>query len=234
MGSNYSEIPKRLSAYRKALNMSQEEMGRQFAVNQSHYYKLETGVKIISYNSMEQFQKNGGDLCYLITGEKYQHGITDEYIGRCRTQTGRAETMKLILWLTEQGILLHSGNTEELDEKMWKHIKLAEWEKEDASVWKTIRMIENLSQIQMAEKLDINIKRYRRIEERKVGPDAEILRILYMEFGYSPLVILDRESYYMNEINSVWDSFPENIRKYLNRLLDENIKLIDRYESMQT
>lgn len=234
MGSNYSEIPQRLSAYRKALNMSQEEMGRQFAVNQSHYYKLETGAKIISYKSMKQFRQNGGDLCYLITGEKYQRGIADEYIGRCRTQTGRTEAMKLILWLTEQGILLHSGSTEELDKKMWKHIKLAEREKEDASVWKKIRMIEDLSQIQMAEKLDISIKRYRRIEERKVEPDAEILSILYVEFGYSPLVILDRESYCMNEINSIWDSFPENIRKYLNRLLDENIKLIDRYESMQT
>lgn len=234
MGSNYSEIPQRLFAYRKALNMSQEEMGRKLAVNQSHYYKLETGAKIISYKSMKQFQENGGDLCYLITGQKYEYGITDIYVGRCRTQTGRTAAMRMILWLTEQGILLNGGNTEELDGKMWKHIKLAEREKEDASVWKTIRMIEDLSQVQMAEKLDINIKRYRRIEERKVGPDAEILNRLYMEFGYSPLAVMDRESYYMNEINGVWNSFPGKIRQVLNRLLDENIKLIDRYESMQT
>lgn len=234
MGSNYSEIPQRLSAYRKALALNQEEMGRQFNVNQSHYYKLETGAKIISYNSLKKFQENGGDLCYIITGEKYQYGITDEYVGRYRTHTGRTETMKIILWLTKQGILLSGGNAENLDDMTWKNLKLTEQKREDVSVWKTIRTIENLSQIQMAEKLDINIKRYRRIEERKVGPDAEILNILYKEFGYSPLVVLNQEAYCMNEVNRIWESLPVHIRKHLKKLLDQNVKLIDQYESIQT
>ena len=45
----------------------------------------------------------------------------------------------------------------------------------------------------MASLLDINIKRYRRIEKNQVLPDADILYSLYMKLGYSPLIVMDSD-----------------------------------------
>ena len=41
MNTYYSEVPQRLCAYRKALEMTQKEMSERFGVQQDHYSRLE-------------------------------------------------------------------------------------------------------------------------------------------------------------------------------------------------
>lgn len=230
MYSNYSKVPERLFAYRKMLRKSQEEMGMEFDVNQSHYCKLEDGSKIISYNSLKHFEKHGGDIYYLLTGRNYCSGKMDEYIARCKTAVGRAECLRMMLWLTKQGILLCENRDFVSLERAWKSVELAEEEREETSVWKSIRKVENLTQEEMAQKLDISIKRYRRIERLEVKPDAEVLNTLFCVLGYSPFVILHREIFYTDEVNRIWEEFPDEIRVVLEEVLMENLKLIEWYE----
>lgn len=230
MYSNYSKVAERLFAYRKALRKSQEEMGKELDVNQSHYCKLEDGSKIISYNSLKHFEENGGDIFYLLTGDRYDSGKMDGYIGKCKTAIGKAECLRMMLWLTKQGILLCENQDFRPLERAWKSVELAEQDREEASVWKSIRKVEGLTQEEMAGKLDITLKRYRRIEKLQVQPDAEVLNTLFCVLGYSPFVIFHREIFYTDEINRIWEEFPEEIRNPLEEVLQENLKFIEWYE----
>ena len=126
MCSTITDIAHRLHEYRKKLNKTQEEMGQSLDVSQSQYNKLENGQHIISFHSLQYFRKEGGDVYYLITGKEYQPGILDNYIEQCHTSQEAAQFLKLIIWVTEQG--MNKVNFHEKREltQMWKYISLAE------------------------------------------------------------------------------------------------------------
>lgn len=231
MSTNYMEIPERLRAYRKALALNQEEMGERLGVGQDHYSKLENGNNIISYNSLISFEKSGGDIYFLITGKESQVGIMDTYLAQCKTTEGKIDALKVILWASKQGILwMNTDRFCEL-ESVWKYVKLAEKSPKSPSIWKNIRELEKLSQVQMADCLDINIKRYQRMENMQTKPDAEILNTLFKEFGYSPLVVLEIIAFPLDGINRVWNEFSEDIKDPLLEIVEKSVKIIERYET---
>lgn len=223
----HNSISQRLVSYRQQLGKSQAEMSREFGVNQSHYSKLESGTKYISFSSLKKFEEAGGDVNYLITGVHYKKGIVEECMKRCKTVDGKIELMKALFWLTRQGMsLTHGENWKETNQKVWNYIRLAEEKEHETNIWRSIRKIEDLTQFKMAERLDINIKRYQRLERMEAEPDAVILNSLYRLFGYSPLIILHEDLYYAEEINKCWSEFSEEIRQELNRILEEDLSLI--------
>ena len=223
----HNSISQRLVSYRQQLGKSQAEMSREFGVNQSHYSKLESGTKYISYSSLKKFEKAGGDVNYLVTGVHYKTGIVEDCMKRCRTSDGKIELMKALFWLTRQGIMLmHGENWKEANQRVWKYIRLAEEKEQHRNIWRSIRKIEDLTQMKMAERLDINIKRYQRLERMEAEPDAVILNSLYTLFGYSPLIILHENLYYAEEIKKCWSEFSDEVRMQLNGVLEEDLKLI--------
>ena len=224
MKPNYLEVPERMKENRILSKMSQEEASKLFAVTQSHYSKLEKGTKIISYESLKAFEEHGGDVDYLITGKHRYLGIVDEYVNRCSTVLGRVETVNFMLRVVKLGLILCEKEPSALADS-WKYIQLMDAQTQD-SIWERIRKVEGISQESMAEKLDINIKRYRKIEKLIVEPDAEILHSLYCTFGYSPQVIMDAHAFCMGEINKIWDEFPKEIQMMLKRYLDYDVQLI--------
>lgn len=232
METGYLSVINRLKWYRKELNKTQSSMSEMLEVGQAHYSKLEDGKKIISYHSLEMFGKNGGDVQFLITGERYRQGRVDEYLAQCKTEKGKRELLKLLLWVSRQGEMICNCDFGEtvLTKKTSSSIALTEYMEKDTSAWKNIRLLENLTQMQMAELLDINIKRYRRIEKLQSKPDAEILYTAYEKLGYSPLIIMKQEYYYLNELNTVWDKFPEKMIGRLDEIVRQGINLIQETE----
>lgn len=232
MNQNYCDILDRLLLYRRSLDKTQEEMSRQFGITQSHYSKIEAGSKIISFQGLENFGKHGGDVSYLLTGERQVNGEIEIYINRCRTARSRKSLYKIIVWLLWQGIELSRVRGCELAGRSYRSLRLVEIELEEPAVWKNIRRLEGISQEKMAERLDINIKRYGRIENGGAKPDAEIMNTLYTEFGYSPLIFLDVERFYANETNKIWNGFTEDVRAELEAVLKDAICLIGKCESI--
>lgn len=230
MDSNYSKVLQRLSSYRDSLNKTQAEMGEQFGIDQSHYWKIESGSKRISYKSLKHFEEHGGDVCYLITGISRNYGKMDEFVGRCRTKEEKKELLEVILWTMNQGIRLNHEKGR-VSPRSYKSLKLFQGENDSESVWENIRRVEGISQTRMAEILDINIKRYRRIEKMLVYPDSEILNTLYCELEYSPLTILDSQLYYLDEMNYIWEGFSEIIKDKLESFLEKALDLIIENES---
>lgn len=230
MNSNYMHVLERLADYRIQKDMTQLKMGEMFGITQGHYAKLEAGTKIISYQSLLNFEKNGGDIYYLITGMEFTMGQINEYLSMCKTSNGKMRLFQALVWIIHRGCDLYSRQSTANLQKTYKSLRLVEKFGSGCTIWESIRKSESLSQIQMAEIFDIDVKRYRRIEKMEVSPDAEILNTLYCKLEYSPLVIFHRELYFLDELNHIWNVFPDGIRNKLQPLIQEVIVFIQLYE----
>lgn len=231
MNTYYSEVPQRLCAYRKALGMTQKEMSERFGVKQDHYSRMESGKTLLSNRNLSCFMRSGGDIYYLITGKERHTGVINVYLDNFKLLRDKVEIVKLILWATYQSIPYEKSNEIYEIKRAWKHIELIENEKKMNSIWRNIRKVEGISQQRMAERLDINIKRYQRMENLRTKPDAEILHSLFFDLGYSPLVMMKQDMFYLDEINKIWDEFPEKTRERLEGVIEQGIKLIQEFGS---
>lgn len=227
MGQNYSEVAERLQAYRQAQCKTQKEMSVDMGVTQSHYAKLESGANIISFDCLDTFGKNGGDIHFLITGQRLERGALDTYMDQCRTREGKLQMFRLILWIVKLGLRLDHEKGAELPETVYKNLRLAQSELDKPeNVWKTIRELDDITQFQMADILGINIKRYIRLEKEIIRPDAEILYRLYSRLSYTPLLIMKSSFYCLKECNDVWDGFCREVRDRLTPMLAFAVELI--------
>lgn len=226
MDKNYLSISRRLAKYRKLMNLNQEQMGEKLGVTQSHYSKLESGLKGVSFRNLKCFEKNGGDSFFLITGEHREKGKLDHYLERFRSGYGKSRVFEILVWAAETGRGYADRADIVLTERTDKCIRLLRDYSENLTIWRNIRKTEGCSQEEMAKKFDINIKRYRNIEQEKSMPDAEILRVLYEKLHYSPLVILDREMYYMDELNRMWEMLPPEYLREAEVLVEQAIKIV--------
>lgn len=225
MKNNYISVAKRLKIYREKLSISQNNMANLLGVTQSHYSRLEEGKKIISYQSLNNFKRNGGDIQFLITGEWIKVGKIDQYLEKCCQIQDKEELLKLIIWASKQGEKIEGENKGEFEKTfLSKKLEFSE------GVWKAIRITENLTQVEMASLLDINIKRYRRIEKKEILPDADILYSLHVQLNYSPLIVMDSDFFYLNELNGIWEKFSENTIRQLDELIQKGIRCIQEHE----
>lgn len=222
---NYLEVVERLLLYRNKLKLSQTEMGTLLGVNQSHYSKLEAGIKIISYDSLYSFMNKGGDVQYLLTGKRTEESDLQKYVNACSNENMKAQIYRLILWLVNQGVMMENKSSI-LPTQTYVNLFLADRDYFKISRWKSIREFEDLSQVEMAQLLDINIKRYRRIEKGYTKPDAEILSKLYKELGYSPLIFLKNDIFYVDGLNEVWRDLSWNTKNKLLYILINAVQLI--------
>lgn len=226
MGSKYSEVIRRLREYRQRLSRTQEEMAEYMGVTQSHYSKLEQGNTVISYDSLERFYRRGGDVNYLITGIAHRESELNRLLGSCVSAGERTELFKVIVWSVNQGLIMNRTPID-LSVRYRKLIRFMDDGADGKPVWERIRRNEELSQIDMAEKLDINVKRYRRLERQDVEADAEILNVLYETWGYSPMVVLSEDAFYLDELNVMWNALSEGVRKELRDFLDHAVRLME-------
>lgn len=233
MDDYYSNVSRRLQAYRNTLGLTQKQMGEKFGVGQSHYCKLEAGLKNVSYDNLKCFEQHGGDIYYLITGQKITNGKMETYISRCRTPQGKEQLFQSLIPVTQMGIQLILKQEASLSERTLKSAKLVKEYDDRLTVWENIRKAEACSQIEMAEIFDINIKRYRNIEKGTTKPNAEILHTLYHKLNYSPLLILDQKMYHMDEMNRAWEAFPGKIREKLGNIVAMILKFIQDYEGQE-
>lgn len=227
MGRDYSEVVERLQQYRRAQRKTQREMSAEMGVTQSHYAKLESGANVISYDCLKTFENNGGDLNFLITGRYSESGILDDYVRQCTTKSGKLQMQRLIIWAVNMGLALEQGREERLPESVYRNLRLAQTELDMPwNVWKSIRKLDEITQFQMAEILGINIKRYVRLENEIIGPDAEILYRLYSALSYIPCIAMSSQKYNLSECNHAWDYFSEEVKDKLESMLTQGLELV--------
>lgn len=217
--SDYSNFLHRLNAYREKMNMTQAEMAKMFGVHQSHYGRFESGERIISFNSLKQFGENGGDLFQLLTGCERVSGPAETYLNKCVTVEGKAKLLGLLIWAVECGSWMDNRPQEEAAHGMRKCMRLAELKEGRYSTWEGIRKLEDMTQVEMADLLDIEVKKYRRIEKREKDPDVELLCTLYDKLQYSPQIFFDVEKFYVDELNFYWNMLKPDTKTFVEKIL---------------
>lgn len=223
--NDYMDILKRLETYRERMGKTKKEMAKMFGVHETHYGKLESGIVRITYERLQCFASQGGDIYYLFTGYERESGPVKDYLARCATQTGREIMLHILMTFIEFGNWL-DGTSREKDclDKMpptiYRSLRLMELEGKKYSIWERIRRMEWLTQIQMADILDIDVKRYRAMEKEKRLPTAELIYAMYRHLDYSPQLFLDRETFYVDELNHYWNQLSDMGRRYLEFLME--------------
>lgn len=230
MNSLYEATLQRLEKYRISKKLNQTDMGKLMGVTQSHYSKLKQGKKIISGESLVRLSKENIDIDYFFTGEETCETELNDYVNRYSDYMN--ELLPLLAWVVNRGIAMMDKAEEWNCVDYQKEIDLfqmKQWNQQaQERVWYGIRKVNNLTQVQMSEALNINIKKYREIE--KVGriPDAEVLSNLYDKTGIVPSFLMSEKLNNLNVLNHTWSKFTPELKKRLLEMLDMAVGLFDK------
>lgn len=103
--------------------------------------------------------------------------------------------------------------------------------KED-TIWRGIRISEQVTHIKMAEMLEINRKRYAKQENKVIGADAYLLNQLYRKFHFFPFQIFEKGNFYLNELNQLQETLPDSIQEEIEWKLKEYICWMKKEEPL--
>lgn len=208
MSATYNEMLKRLIEERRRLGLSQREMSRLVYITQSNYSKVEKGVHRLSYEEVKYLSKAHVDIFYIFTGYRCARKYVEYF-----QQYTYAE-LCCYLGIIYSLIILNDcrSNTEQWKDivKRVKYVPLILGYKKSSNIFFVIRHITGSQQKLMAEKLGVDIKKFRELEKDRCLPDSEIIWKLYNLFQVSPAVILKDKNTMLNEISSLLEATEEN------------------------
>ena len=208
MSATYNEVLKRLREERKRMNLSQNEMARLVHMTQSNYSKIEKGLHRLSYEELKYLSKAKVDIIYIFAGYR----CTGKYVEYLQKST-YAE-LSYLLGIIYSLVVLKDcrTNTEQWKDifKRVKYVPMILNSKNDTNIFLVIRQVIGIRQKQMAEKLGVDIKKFRELEKDRCLPDSEIIWKLYNMFQISPAVVLKDKNSMINEISSLLEATKEN------------------------
>ncbi len=221
---DYEAIVKRLAAYRKECNLRQNDLAKQFKMTQSQYSKVESGKIKISFDNLYVLQMKGYDIDALILGESKQKLLPClEQLTHVEDEKQFVSFMKLCEWAWEQweqdGGVPQGIGGDLL--KLWTGI-----DGQKDTRWVRLRKAYNdISQINMANCIGVNIKKYRLLEQEDIKPDAELLLHIYEKTDCKPGFFMDERGYYLSLIN---EACKGNERR--EEQLEEILKMMDKFK----
>lgn len=190
MGTIYQEFLKRLKEERLRLKLSQNDMGCFLHMTQSHYCKAERGTRRFTYREMNSMGKMGLDVTYLITGYRCQEPYK-EFLERCTAKELRCY-LSLICSVIECAYINKSYRHQNELRQLIEAIQLSMMPRErGTTLLYTLRRSGKISQIAMAEMLEVDVKKLRELENGKKEPDGELMCLLWEKFMVPISLILD-------------------------------------------
>ena len=222
MHSYYEEFLKRLVQYRIRLNMTQETISRQLGITQSQLSKQELGKIIVPYKSLVSFMKMGWDVDYLLTGKSFRREeskLTDML--NDVEEVNYKPMLEFIAWTLARGIEKSASGLSMEDQCEICILKMKCNEDTDESIMYEIRKIAGEAQIAMAERLGVNIKKYRALEKEQVFPDAELLLGIYEITGCRPSLFLMDDHIEDVIIDDLWSRVDSERRKEILAIISQ-------------
>lgn len=204
---NYQDVLKRMTAYRKKIGATQKQIGEKLGLSQEQYSYLENGITKITDKNLKELLRTGWNIDYIITGIEYKNDRTE--LDDVFVDFHDKETKEFVMKLLAE-VLLQKGRTAcwaEQDEEAKRSLDLLEaiiksWD--DFSMSLFVREHLQLSQILMAERIGVGIKKYREIERENRYPDAEMLLTFYNMSGYQPILFMNFYDRRVMSIKQVW------------------------------
>lgn len=217
MSNHYEEFLRRLVQYRVQLHLTQENLSEKLEITQSQLSKQELGKTIMTYKSLVRLMNMGWDIDYLFTGKQSVRRSSELTALLEGSEAPHRDSMlEFIAWALDKGI---EQSVQELsvEEKCEISIlKMKSGNSENESIMYEIRKLSGEAQIPMAEKLGVNIKKYRALERRQIDPDAELLLGIYEATGCKPSLFLTTDRIENLIIDDLWNRIlPEKQREIL-------------------
>ncbi len=216
---DYTDVLKRLVMYRKSLGLIQTELAEKVGIGQEQYSYIENGSVKISGHLLLEFMKVGFGTDELIAGRSYSYEADDldRAINTIDTEENKNFALKLLaeLIVDKSRHRREHMNGETADNMEMLDALSQSWN--DFSMTQFVRTRLSLSQIEMAERLGLGIKKYRELERETIYPDAETLLSLYNMSNYQPMLFMNMSDRKIQIIKSIWCIFtPAEKEKLLN------------------
>lgn len=205
MSNHYEEFLKRLVQYRKQMNLTQDEISQELEITQSQLSKQELGKTIMAYKSLVRLMNMGWDMDYLFTGKRSVRKPSE--LTALLEEAGeeeRGSLLEFIAWALDKGIRQSLKELSAEEKCEIGILKMRSGKEADRSIMYEIRKLSGEAQLSMAEKLGVNIKKYRALERQKTDPDAELLLGIYEVTGCKPSLLLTREKIESLIIDDLW------------------------------
>ncbi|MDE6063651.1 MAG: transcriptional regulator [Lachnospiraceae bacterium] len=213
MNETYQNVLQRLKEERKRKKWSQEQISRQLRMSQSHYSKVELGKRRFTYYEVQYLYGLEVDAHYIFTGQK--SGTEQEiFFSNCDYRELNFY-MHILAYVAEYlYVVRRLGNWE----KVYKELKYIGYitapdKINDNSLFALRRAVE-CSQQKMAEKLGVDIKKIRSMENGESLPDSEILWNLYQFFRIPPAVFIKSERGMVCAIGCILSMLGEENREH--------------------
>lgn len=227
MCSSYEDFLRRLNQYRQRLNMTQEETSRALGITQSQFSKMELGKTIMPYKALAHLISMGWDVDYLITGKEICRRDSElRKVVMHAEEEYRPRLFDAIAWMLKQGL---DKRTSELDFETkceMEILKMRASGRPSDSVLYRMRKILGMSQIPMAEKLGVNIKKYRMLEKNEANPDAELLSRIYEVTGCKPSLLINYDDIENVIIDDLWSQIALPVQSQILFLTEQLLWLI--------
>lgn len=208
MGMAYEDVLERLKEERLLHKLSQEDLSRRLKITQGHYSKAEHAIKRFTYYEVKCLADSEVDLYYIYTGRRITH-MHEEILKNCSYN----ELLCYLHVLFSLECCRYGEQKRESETKRYKQICRLKFitgaEGGQETIFMLLRKYERKTQFEMAERLGMDIKRYRGVEKGNCLPDSELLFKLYFLFDISPAYVLkDKKGlsceveYYLNRVDS--------------------------------
>ena len=129
--------------------------------------------------------------------------------------------LEFIAWTLARGIEKSASGLSMEDQCEICILKMKCNEDTDESIMYEIRKIAGEAQIAMAERLGVNIKKYRALEKEQVFPDAELLLGIYEITGCRPSLFLMDDHIEDVIIDDLWSRVDSERRKEILAIISQ-------------
>lgn len=198
MSITYNDALIRLREERCRLSLSQNDMARYIHINQSNYSKVEQGLRRLSYNELTCLCETAVDMHFVFTGQRGN----SYYLEKMKDCSYSEAICYLNMIHSFISLSDKKGSDCELKDlyERAKYIPLIEENQHSTNIWRVLRYYMNWQQQKMADKLGIDVKKLRDLENGRNMPDGELLCRVYEVFGIPPALLLKDRKGVLSEI----------------------------------
>ncbi len=200
MCTRYEDFLVRLKEERVIRKWSQQQMGRKLRMTQSHYCKAELGVRRFTFYEMKCLCEAELDIYYIFTGRRCRPEYQEFY----KDCTYEELKCYLAVLCPIAGYLQKKGR-QALGADSCRKAESAPYslasDKGEKTVFYHLRRWLDCSQQEMAERLDVDVKKLRNLENGNVYPDSELIWKVSEELGVPFSIILNDKNGLRGEVS---------------------------------
>lgn len=227
MRKRYEDFLRRLNQYRLYLNMTQEELSSALGITQSQFSKIELGKTLMPYKTLERLEGMGWNVDYLVTGKNFERGTSELNVILEQVEDAyRKDVLSAVTWLLMQGLSKCCPNLSPECKCEMEILQMRASGESPCSVLYEVRKILDVAQVIMAEKLGVNIKKYRRLEKKEVCPDVELLFRIYEVTGCKPSLILHNDRVESVIVDDLWSQITAPVQNKILSLTEQILYFI--------